>query len=102
MIKALLDMPATKTVRPSSLVTGKLQTTIPAALARRHGIKTGTRLEWLPDSKTKTIVARVLPDVVTRLGEAQKIAASNKEAAGQLKAEYEADRVWQRAHDRKV
>ena len=87
---------------PSSLVTGKLQTTIPVALARRHGIKTGTRLEWLADSKTKTLVARVLPDAVTRLREAQKIATGNNKAAAKLKAEYEADRAWQRAHDREV
>lgn len=83
-------------------MTGKLQTTIPAVLARRHGIKTGTRLEWLPDSKDKTLVARVLPDAVTRLREAQKIAAGNKKAAAKLKAEYEADRSWQRSHDREV
>ena len=87
---------------PSSLVTGKLQTTIPAVLARRHGIKTGTRLEWLADSKNKTLVARVLPDAVTRLREAQKIATANKTAAAKLKAEYEADRAWQRTHDRQV
>ena len=87
---------------PRSLVTGKLQTTIPAVLARRHGIKTGTRLEWLADSENKTLVARVLPDAVTRLREAQKIATANKRAAAKLKAEYEADRAWQRTHDRQV
>jgi bifunctional DNA-binding transcriptional regulator/antitoxin component of YhaV-PrlF toxin-antitoxin module len=95
-------MDTSSTLLPSSLVTGKLQTTIPAVLARRHGIKTGTRLEWLPDSKNKTLVARVLPDAVTRLREAQKIAAANKKAATKLKAEYEADRAWQRVHDRQV
>lgn len=95
-------MDCASSLLPSSLVTGKLQTTIPAALARRHGIKTGTRLEWLPDSKAKTLVARVLPDAVTRLREAQKIATGNKNAAAKLQAEYEADRPWQRAHDREV
>ena len=95
-------MDCASSLLPSSLVTGKLQTTIPAALARRHGIKTGTRLEWLPDSKAKTLVARVLPDAVTRLREAQKIATGNKNAAATLQAEYEADRAWQRAHDREV
>lgn len=95
-------MDCASSLLPSSLVTGKLQTTIPAALARRHGIKTGTRLEWLPDSKAKTLVARVLPDAVTRLCEAQKIATGNKNAAAKLQAEYEADRAWQRAHDREV
>ena len=95
-------MDCASSLLPSSLVTGKLQTTIPAALARRHGIKTGTRLEWLPDSKAKTLVARVLPDAVTRLREAQKIATGNKNAVAKLQAEYEADRAWQRAHDREV
>jgi len=95
-------MDCASSLLPSSLVTGKLQTTIPAALARRHGIKTGTRLEWLPDSKAKTLVARVLPDAVTRLREAQKIATGNKNAAAKLQAEYEADRAWQRVHDRQV
>ncbi|MFM8719931.1 MAG: hypothetical protein ACKOFH_10455, partial [Chthoniobacterales bacterium] len=60
------------------------------------------RLEWLPDSKDKTLVARVMPDAVTQLREAQKIAATNRKAAAKLKAEYEADRAWQRAHDREV
>ena len=95
-------MDSSRRLLPSSLVTGKLQTTIPAVLARRHGIKTGTRLEWLADSKNKTLVARVLPDAVTRLREAQKIAMANKRAAAKLKAEYEADRAWQRIHDRQV
>ena len=95
-------MSSSSTLLPSSLVTGKLQTTIPAVLARRHGIKTGTRLEWLPDSKDKTLVARVLPDAVTQLREAQKIATTNRKAAAKLKAEYETDRAWQRAHDREV
>ena len=95
-------MSSSSTLLPSSLVTGKLQTTIPAVLARRHGIKTGTRLEWLPDSKDKTLVARVMPDAVTQLREAQKIAATNRNAAAKLQAEYEADRAWQRAHDREV
>ena len=95
-------MESSSTLLPSSLVTGKLQTTIPAVLARRHGIKTGTRLEWLADSKNKTLVARVLPDAVTRLREAQKIATANKRAAAKLKFEYEADRAWQRIHDRQV
>ena len=95
-------MDCASSLLPSSLVTGKLQTTIPAALARRHGIKTGTRLEWLPDSKAKTLVARVLPYAVTRLREAQKIATGNKNAAAKLQAEYEAGRAWQRAHDREV
>jgi len=95
-------MASSSTLLPSSLVTGKLQTTIPAVLARRHGIKTGTRLEWQPDSKSKTLVARVLPDAVTRLREAQKIATANKKAAVKLKAAYEADRAWQRVHDRQV
>ncbi|MEI7863816.1 MAG: AbrB/MazE/SpoVT family DNA-binding domain-containing protein [Chthoniobacterales bacterium] len=95
-------MSSASTLLPSSLVTGKLQTTIPAALARRHGIKTGTRLEWLPDSKAKTLVARVLPDAVTQLREAQKIAASNRKAAANLKTEYAAEQAWQFKHDRKV
>jgi hypothetical protein len=44
----------------------------------------------------------VLPDAVTRLREAQKIATANKKAAVKLKAEYQADRAWQRVHDRQV
>ena len=95
-------MSSASTLLPSLLVTGKLQTTIPAALARRHGIKTGTRLEWLPDSKGKALVARVLPDAVTQLREAKKIAASNRKAAANLKTEYAAEQAWQFKHDRKV
>ena len=95
-------MASSGTLLLRSLVTGKLQTTSPAVLARRHGIKTGTRLEWLTDSKDKTLVARVMPDAVTQLREAQKIATANKRAAAKLKAEYEADWAWQRAHDRQV
>lgn len=31
----------------TSTITGKLQTTIPALFARKRGIKTGMRLEWM-------------------------------------------------------
>ncbi|MFM8789573.1 MAG: hypothetical protein ACKOEI_06925 [Chthoniobacterales bacterium] len=51
---------------------------------------------------TSELGRSVLPDAVTRLREAQKIATGNKKAAAKLKAEYEADRAWQRAHDREV
>ena len=79
-----------------SSVTGKLQTTIPAAVARLLGIKTGTRLEWVPDPKRQSLAARVLPGADTRLRDAQKIAARNVKAAAKLGADFEADRAWQR------
>lgn len=86
----------------TSLVTGKLQTTIPAALARRHGIKTGTRLEWVSDPAKKFITARILPGAAARLRQAQGIAARNKKAAAKLRADFETDRAWQRSHGHQV
>jgi bifunctional DNA-binding transcriptional regulator/antitoxin component of YhaV-PrlF toxin-antitoxin module len=91
-------MPTLSHEPPTSLVTGKLQTTIPAVLARRHGIKTGTRLEWVSDEKRHTITAKVLPGNVARLRVAQGIAARNSKAATKLRADFAADRVWQREH----
>ncbi len=82
----------------TSLVTGKLQTTIPAAVARKLGIKTGTRLEWVSNPKRKTLAAKVLPGAASRLREAQKIAARHAKAAAKLQAEFESERAWERQH----
>jgi bifunctional DNA-binding transcriptional regulator/antitoxin component of YhaV-PrlF toxin-antitoxin module len=82
----------------TSTVTGKLQTTIPARLARKRGIKTGMRLEWIESGDNRVITARILPDLMTGLREAQSIAAENKEAAAKLMSEFEAERAWQREH----
>ena len=79
-----------------STVTGKLQTTIPARLARKRGIKTGMRLEWIESGDSRMISARIIPDPMAGLREAQSIAGKNKRAASKLAREFEADRVWQR------
>jgi len=80
----------------TSTVTGKLQTTIPARLARKRGIKTGTRLEWIESGNGGVITARILPDPMSGLREAQALAARNKQAASKLSADFETERAWQR------
>jgi bifunctional DNA-binding transcriptional regulator/antitoxin component of YhaV-PrlF toxin-antitoxin module len=80
----------------TSTVTGRLQTTIPARLARKHGIKTGMRLEWAGTGDNAIITARILPDPMAGLREAQAIAAKNKRAAAKMTETFESDRAWQR------
>lgn len=80
----------------TSTVTGKLQTTIPARLARKRGIKTGTRLAWIESGNGGVITARILPDPISGLREAQALAARNKQAASKLSADFETERAWQR------
>jgi bifunctional DNA-binding transcriptional regulator/antitoxin component of YhaV-PrlF toxin-antitoxin module len=82
--------------RLTSTVTGKLQTTIPARLARKRGIKTGMRLEWIESGDEQVITARILPDPMAGLRKAQGIAAKSKRAAAKLMSEFEAERAWQR------
>ena len=82
----------------TSTVTGKLQTTIPARLARKRGIRTGMRLEWIESGDDRVITVRVLPDPSAGLREAQSIAAGNKDAGAKLMSEFEAERAWQREH----
>ncbi|MFA7344856.1 MAG: AbrB/MazE/SpoVT family DNA-binding domain-containing protein [Terrimicrobiaceae bacterium] len=82
----------------TSTVTGKLQTTIPARLARKRGIKTGMRLAWIESGDNRVITARILPDPMAGLREAQSLAAKNKSAATKLMGEFEAECAWQRAH----
>ena len=43
----------------TSTVTGNLQTTIPARLARKWGIKTGMRLVWIEAGDDRVITARI-------------------------------------------
>lgn len=45
-----------------SVVTAKNQVSIPAAIARRHGIRPGYRIEWLETDRPDVLEARVLPD----------------------------------------
>jgi len=80
----------------TSTVTGRLQTTIPARLARKHGIKTGMRLEWVETGDNAIITARILPDPMAGLKEAQAIAAKNKSAASKLAETFESEHAWQR------
>lgn len=87
-----LDHPLTSTV------TGKLQVTIPARLARKCGIKTGVRLVWMESNDPGIITAQILPDPMAGLKEAQSIAARNKRAATKLMREFESDRAWQLAN----
>lgn len=89
-----------RTLEPclTSTVTGKLQTTIPARLARKRGIKTGMRLAWVESGDKQLITARILPDPMAGLREAQSLAAKNRRAATKLMGEFEAERAWQREH----
>jgi|GEM_PF-1021732 len=89
-----------KLLEPSltSTVTGRLQTTIPARLARKHGIKTGMRLEWVETGDHSIITAKILPDPMAGLREAQAIAAKNSRAASKLAKTFESERAWQRAN----
>lgn len=43
-------------------VTGKNQVTVPAELARREGMRPGTRLEWRTTDQPHLLEVRVLPD----------------------------------------
>jgi bifunctional DNA-binding transcriptional regulator/antitoxin component of YhaV-PrlF toxin-antitoxin module len=46
-------------------VTGKNQVSIPAALARAHGIKPGWRVEWREGDADDELVMRLMPDRAT-------------------------------------
>ena len=43
-------------------ITGKNQVTIPAELARKEGMRPGTRLEWRTTDRPHVLEVRVLPD----------------------------------------
>lgn len=53
----------------TTTLTGKNQITIPAALANRHGMKPGTRIEWLDGETSDEIICRILPDPATLAAE---------------------------------
>jgi bifunctional DNA-binding transcriptional regulator/antitoxin component of YhaV-PrlF toxin-antitoxin module len=42
-------------------VTGKNQVSIPARIARKHGIRPGCQLEWSEGSQPDELIVRVLP-----------------------------------------
>lgn len=76
-----------------STITGELQTTIPARLARKRGIKTGMRLEWVESGSNGVITTRILPDPMSRLREAQALAARNRQAASKLSTDSQTERI---------
>jgi AbrB family looped-hinge helix DNA binding protein len=43
-------------------VTGKNQVTIPAEIARKEGLRPGSRLEWRSTGRERIIEVRILPD----------------------------------------
>jgi len=43
-------------------ITGKNQVTVPAEIARREGMRPGTRLEWRATDRAHILEVRVLPD----------------------------------------
>lgn len=43
-------------------VTGKNQVTVPAEIARKAGMRTGTRLEWRTTDRDDVLEVHVLPD----------------------------------------
>ena len=44
-------------------VTGKNQVTIPAEIAKKEGLKPGTRLEWRSTGRPQVLEVVILPDV---------------------------------------
>jgi len=54
------------------------------------------RLEWIETGSKEVITARILPDLMSGLREAQAIAAKNRQAASKLSADFETERAWQR------
>lgn len=49
-------------------ITGKNQVTVPAEIARKEGMRPGTRLEWRPTDRAHILEVRVLPDPVSLSG----------------------------------
>lgn len=43
-------------------ITGKNQVTVPAEIARKEGMRPGTRLEWRATDRAHVLEVRVLPD----------------------------------------
>ncbi|MBE3130094.1 MAG: AbrB/MazE/SpoVT family DNA-binding domain-containing protein [Acidobacteria bacterium] len=43
-------------------ITGKNQVTVPAEIARKEGLRPGTRLEWRSTEREHVLEVRVLPD----------------------------------------
>jgi bifunctional DNA-binding transcriptional regulator/antitoxin component of YhaV-PrlF toxin-antitoxin module len=43
-------------------ITGKNQVTVPAEIARKEGMRAGTRLEWRATDRAHILEVRVLPD----------------------------------------
>jgi bifunctional DNA-binding transcriptional regulator/antitoxin component of YhaV-PrlF toxin-antitoxin module len=43
-------------------MTGKNQVTVPAELARKEGLRPGTRLEWRSTEREHVLEVRILPD----------------------------------------
>lgn len=86
----------------TSTITGKLQVTIPARLARKLGIRTGTRLEWKESKGGNILSARILPDPVAGLEEARSLAAKNKPAAVKLSKSFPVDRANRRVSERGI
>lgn len=43
-------------------MTGKNQVTVPAEIARKEGLRPGTRLEWRSTDREHVLEVRVLPD----------------------------------------
>lgn len=43
-------------------ITGKNQVTVPAEIARKEGLRPGTRLEWRSTERAHVLEVRVLPD----------------------------------------
>ena len=46
-------------------VTGKHQVSIPAALAWKHGIRPGWRIDWSEGDAPDVLIARIIPDRAT-------------------------------------
>jgi bifunctional DNA-binding transcriptional regulator/antitoxin component of YhaV-PrlF toxin-antitoxin module len=79
----------------TSLLTGKNQTTVPADVARRSGMRRGTRLEWTLTEQPGVLQVRVLPDIETVAAEARGSGRAHRRhggsAVGRLVEERERD-----------
>lgn len=76
-------------------VTGKNQITIPAAIANRIGLKSGSRIDWQMGSKPDEILCVVLPDpsvlAASLRGAGKRFVKPGQDPSAALLAERSAD-----------
>jgi AbrB family looped-hinge helix DNA binding protein len=63
-------------------VTGKNQVTIPAEIARKEGLRPGTRLEWRSTERVHVLEVRVLPDPASIAADLRGRGNTNRRLSG--------------------